>query len=125
MCFSKLSEVCSGFLVVAVLQRMEFARKQGYSKIALEIERSVFFSELFELSSRILVVVSKTMEVVRKQSYCDISFEIEKTACFFQISEVSSRILGVVSKMKGFRAQTRLPQYCSLDRERSVFLQIS
>ena len=49
---------------------MEFAQKQGYCNIDLEIEK---LRVSLKVSSRILGVVSKTMEIARKQGRCNIA----------------------------------------------------
>ena len=78
--FSKLSEV--SFRILSVVSKtMEFAHKQSYCNIAIEIEKAARFSKSSEVSSRILGVVSKTMELARKQGYCNIGLKIEKAAC--------------------------------------------
>ena len=48
---------------------MEFARKQCYCNITLEIEKAVCFFKLPAISSRIVGVVSKTKELARKQGF--------------------------------------------------------
>ena len=55
-----------------------------FCTIVFEMEKVSCFSQLSEVSSRILGVVSKTMEFSRKQGYCNIAIEIEKSACFFK-----------------------------------------